>query len=258
MSLQAMIAKESADLLREKRFGAWALTFLAFWTLFLVVWFQEMNAAYRRENPEGVTMLGEPAFFFYGIAFAVLALFLLCDGVTKERESGMLPVVGAKPIQRWHVPLAKLVGGLVVYVATFAVTLLPAGVLAYSLGFPVVEMMARLYVGPFLALYVFLLGLGLLLGVVASSSKVAIGTAAGLLLPSFFMMEDGPMILLYREYPSLLKVSQYLPFEAAHAGTNVVVNGGQMPWGPLAVTVALGVVFCALAFWLFSRQEVAA
>lgn len=258
MSFQAMVAKESADLLREKRFGAWALTFLAFWTLFLVVWFSEADAAYRRESPPGVTTLGEPAFFFYGIAFAVLALFLLSDGVTKERESGMLPVVGAKPIKRWHVPLAKLVAGLVVYAGTFVITLLPSSVLAYSLGFPVIEMMARLYAGPFLVLYVFLLGLGLLLGVVASSSKVAIGSAAGILLPSFFMMEDGPMTLLYRDYPSLQKLSQYTPFEATHAATRVVVDGGQMPWGPMAVTVGLGVALCALAFWLFSRQEVAA
>lgn len=258
MSFQAMVMKESADLLREKRFGAWALTFLAFWTLFLVFWLQETNAIYRLDNPQGVTTLGEPAFYFYSMAFAVLALFLLSDGVTKERESGMLPVVGAKPIRRWHVPLAKLASGLVVYVATFVVTLLPSLVLAYSMGFPVIEMMARLYAGPFLVLYVFILGLGLLLGVVAGSSKVAIGSAAAILIPAFFMMEDGPMILLYRDYPGLLKLSQYTPFEAAHAATRVVVEGGQMPWGPVAVTAGLGIGFCALAFWLFSRQEAAA
>lgn len=253
-----MISKESSDLLREKRFGAWALTFLAFWTLFLVFYLAETTSYYRRDYPESATSLAEPAFAFYGIAFAVLALFTLCDGVTKERESGMLPVVGAKPIVRWHIPMAKLLSGLVVYAATFVVSLLPLGVLAFALGWPVIEMMALFYVGPLFALFVFLLGLGLLLGVAFNSSKVAIGTGAAILLPLFLLMPNGPMQLLYQAYPALGRLAEFTPFEATHAGINVIARGGQMPWTGFAVTIGLGLAFTVLAFWIFSRQEVAA
>lgn len=261
MSFAAMFEKETADLVREKRFGIWALIFLAFWTLFLVIFLAETTGAgavARRDYPTGVTSLMEPAYFFYSIAFVVLALFLLSDGVTKERESGMLPLVGAKPIRRTNVLFAKLAAGGVVYVGTFLVSLLPAGVLALALGFPAIELIALLYVGPLLALFVFMLGFGLLVGVVSSSSKVAIGSAAGIYLPLFLMMEEGPMQLLYMTYPSLRDILAYTPFEVVHRASRVAVMGGQMPWGGLALVFAMGAGFTALAFWLFSRQEVAA
>lgn len=260
MSFAAMLRKEAGDLVREKRFGVWSLVFLAFWGLFLVFFLSLStgpNALYRRDNPEGVTMLGEPAFYFYAIGFIVLALFLLSDGVTKERESGMLPLVGAKPIRRSNVVLAKLAAGGLVYAASFVVSLLPIGVLAISMGFPAIELIARLYALPFLALFAFMVGLGLLVGVAASSSKVAIGAAAGIYLPLFLMMTGGPMQLLYQNYPVLLTLSSYTPFEVAHRAARVVLMGGQMPWGGLALTFAMGAAFTALAFWLFSRQEVA-
>ena len=261
MSFLAMFQKEAADLVREKRFGVWALVFLGFWTLFLVLFLTFSTgpqAAFRRDNPEGISRLGEPAYFFYAIGFLVLALFLLSDGVTKERESGMFPLVGAKPIRRSNVLLAKLAAGGVVYVASFAVSLLPLLVLTAALGFPVLEMMTLLYLGPFLALYAFLLGFGLLVGVASSSSKVAIGAAAGIYLPLFMLMREGPMSLLYQNYPTLATIAGYTPFNVAHDATRVVVNGGQMPWAGLVVTVLLGVALCGVAFWLFNRQEVAA
>ncbi|HWH08153.1 MAG TPA: ABC transporter permease subunit, partial [Candidatus Thermoplasmatota archaeon] len=236
------------------------LVFLAFWTVFLLFYLLEAtgpNAIYRRDNPESLGNLGEPAYWFYAIAFLVLALFLLSDGVTKERESGMFPLVGAKPIRRANVLLAKLAAGGVVYVASFAVSLLPLLILAVTIGAPVLEMMALLYLGPFLALYAFLLGFGLLVGVASSSSKVAIGSAAGIYLPLFMMMRDGPMQLLYQSYPAAGVVASYTPFNVAHDATQVIVTGGQMPWGGLVATFLAGAALCGAAFWLFSRQEVA-
>jgi len=262
VSLVAITRKEIADLVREKRFGAWALTFLAFWMLFLLFFLSSLTGRgggfYGPSNPQSVTMLAEPAFFFYAISFAVLGLFVLSDGITKERESGMLAVVAAKPIVRWHVVLAKLLAGGFVYVASFIVTLAPALVLVAAMGFPALEMLTLLYLGPFLALYVFLLGLGLFLGVVASSSKVAIGTGAGLYLPLFLLVSEGPLQILYARAPGLQTLASYTPFEAAHQATRVVVDGGQMPWGPLLVTAGIGGVCALAAFWAFSRQEVAA
>lgn len=259
MSLVAITEKELADLVREKRFGAWALTFLAFWMIFLFFFIQSMQDRVGfGGGPENVITLVEPAFFFYTIGFAVLALFVLTDGITKERESGMLPVVASKPIVRWHVVLAKLLSGLAVYVASYLVTLPPALILTAAMGFPALELLTLLYLGPFLALYVFILGLGLLLGVVTSSSKVAIGTASGIYIPLFFTMSDGPLSLLYSRYPVAQKIAAYTPFEASHVTAQVIMFGGQMPWGPVLVTAALGVAFAALAFWLFSRQEAAA
>lgn len=259
MSLVAITEKELGDLVREKRFGAWALTFLAFWALFLFFFLQSLQDRLGYgAGPENVITLVEPAFFFYTIGFAVLALFVLTDGITKERESGMLPVVASKPIVRWHVVLAKLLSGLAVYVASYLVTLPPALVLTAAMGFPALELLTLLYVGPFLVLYLFILGLGLLLGVVTSSSKVAIGTASGIYLPLFLLMSDGPLQILYRRYPAAAKLSAYTPFEAAHKSTQTIMFGGQMPWAPLVVTAGLGLAFAALAFWLFSRQEAAA
>lgn len=259
MSLLAITRKELGDLVREKRFGAWALTFLAFWLLFLFFFLQslENNRLHGGGGGDSLLSLVEPAFFFYMIGFAVLGLFVLTDGITKERESGMLPVVGAKPIVRWHLVLAKLLAGLAVYVASYLVTLLPGIVLAVAIGFPALQMLTILYLGPFLVFYVFLLGLGLLLGVVSSSSKVAIGTAAGLYIPLFFLMSDGPLQVLYTSYPKLRAIAAHTPFEAAHDTTQVAMFGGQMPWGPIAITVLLGVGCAAAAFWAFSRQEVA-
>lgn len=258
MSLVAITQKELGDLVREKRFGGWALTFLAFWMIFLFFYLSSLEQQRFGGGGDSLQTLVEPAFYFYAIGFAVLALFILTDGITKERESGMLPLVAAKPIVRWHLVLAKLLTGLAVYVAAYLVTLVPALILVAAVGFPALQMLTLLFVGPFLVMYAFLLGLGLLLGVVSSSSKVAIGTASGLILPLFFLMREGPLVLLYRRYPSLQELTTYTPFEAAHTTTQVVMFGGQMPWAPLAVTVGLGVVFAALAFWLFSRQEVAA
>ena len=245
--------------MREKRFGAWALTFLAFWLIFLFFFLQSLQDRLGYGGgPENVVTLVEPAFFFYTIGFAVLALFVLTDGITKERESGMLPVVAAKPIVRWHIVLAKLLSGLAVYVASYLVTLPCALILTAAMGFPALEMLTLMYLGPFLAFYLFLLGLGLLLGVVTSSSKVAIGTAAGIYIPLFFTMSEGPLQGLFRRYPAAQEFTAYTPFEAAHSATQVLMFGGQMPWGPLLVTVGMGALFTALAFWLFSRQEAAA
>lgn len=259
MSLVAITEKELADLVREKRFGAWALTFLAFWTIFLFFFIQSLQDRLAfGGGAENVVTLALPAFFFYAIGFAVLALFVLTDGITKERESGMLPVVASKPIVRWHVVFAKLLSGLAVYVASFLVTIPPALILTWAMGFPALELLTILYVGPFLALYTFILGLGLFLGVVTSSSKVAIGTAAGIYLPLFFTMSGGPLSIIYRRFPAAQSVAAYSPFEAALDATQVAMFGGQMPWGPIFVTVAFGIGFAALAFWIFSRQEAAA
>lgn len=256
MSFRAIMGKELADLVREKRFGGWALTFLAFWTLFLVMFLAFEN--YNRDYPTSLVTLTEPAFFFLAIALVVLALFALTDGITKERESGMLPLVGARPIVRWHLPLAKLLAGLVIYALAFVVTLLPISVLAYSMGTPFFALVLDLFLGPLLALYVFLLGSGLLLGVVSSSSKVAIGIGAGLYLPMFLLLSEGPMTLLYRAYPSLLKVAAYTPFEAGYQASQVIARGGEMPWAELSFVIFLGAGLAALGFWLFQRQEVAA
>ncbi|HUR69896.1 MAG TPA: ABC transporter permease subunit [Candidatus Thermoplasmatota archaeon] len=262
MSLVAIARKELGDLVREKRFGAWALTFLAFWMVFLFFYLGSMERSsggfYGPQNPQSIVSLVEPAFYFYGIGFAVLALFVLTDGITKEREAGMLALVAAKPIVRWHIVLAKLLAGIVVYLASFVVTIGPATILALAMGFPAFQMLALLYAGPFLILYLFLLGLGLLLGVVSSSSKVAIGTASGIFLPLFFLMTDGPLQLLYQRYPGLRGVAAYTPFEASHQAARVAIQGGQMPWGPIAFTVAAALLFCALAFVVFARQEAAA
>lgn len=252
-----MVEKEAGDLVREKRFGGWALTFLAFWTLFLVFTFTEGDAYYRRDYPMSVDQLGEVAFFFYAIAFVVLALFILSDGISKERESGMLPLVGAKPITRANVLIAKALSGGLVYVASFLVSLLPAFALAVMMGMPAVELIVRLYVGPFLILYLFLLGVGLLLGVVASSSKVAIGTAAGVYLPLFFLMTNGPLSSLFQSYPILERISSYTPFSATFAAVRTVVHGGQMPWVPIVVVIAVGIACGVAAFLVYSRQEVA-
>lgn len=260
MSFGAMLQKEAADLVREKRFGVWSLVFLSFWSLFLLFFLTFSSgpqAVYRRDSPEGVYMLGEPAYWFYAIGFIVLALFMLSDGLTKERESGMLPLVGAKPIRRSNILLAKLAAAGLVYVASFVVSLVPLLLLAAAIGAPVLELMARLYVGPFLALFVFLSGLGLFMGVVASSSKVAIGSTVAILLPLFLLMSDGPMTLLYQSYPAAQVVASYTPFEVAHSASTVVMIGGQMPWAGLALTALVGIGFVALAFWVFSRQEVA-
>lgn len=260
MSFAAMLQKEAADLVREKRFGVWALVFLAFWGLFLLFYLALStgpDAVYRRDSPEGVYNLGEPAFWFYAIMFIVLALFLLSDGVTKERESGMLPLVGAKPIRRSNIVLAKLAAGGLVYVGSFLVSLLPLAVLGASIGFAVVQMVALLYLLPFLALFSFMVGFGLLVGVASTSSKVAIGSAAGVYLPLFLLMRNGPMSILYYAYPNLQTIASYTPFEVAHTASRVVVMGGQMPWGGLALTFAFAVGFVVLAFVLFRRQEVA-
>lgn len=259
MSLVAITRKELGDLVREKRFGAWALTFLAFWMLFLFFWLVNVEQSRRfGGGAQSVTMLAEPAFFFYGIGFAVLGLFVLTDGITKEREAGMLHVVASKPIVRWHIVLAKLLSGLVVYVASFVVTFPAMLVLAASVGMPAVEMLGLLYLGPFLVLYVFLLGLGLFLGVVSSSSKVAIGTASGLYIPLFFLLSDGPLQNIYIRYPAIQAVAAYTPFEVAHDMMRVVIHGGRMPWLSIVVVVAVAAALCAAAFWTFSRQEAAA
>jgi ABC-type transport system involved in multi-copper enzyme maturation permease subunit len=260
VSFTAIIGKELGDLLREKRFGGWVLAYLAFWTFMLFMFLEDNNSSfqYRRDYPQSLLTLAMPSFFILSISFVVLALFVLTDGITKERESGMLPVVGAKPIARWQLVFAKLLAGLVVYVGALLFTLLPAAVMAASLGTPLLGYIVQLFALPFLALYLFILGAGLLMGVAFSSSKVAIGTGAAVYIPLFLVMRDGPLQILYRAYPSAGKVAAYTPFQAAYDGTTTLAYGGVMPWGPLAVTAAIGLALAGIAFWTFHRQEVAA
>lgn len=259
MSLTAIVHKELGDLVREKRFGAWALTFLAFWTLILFLFLDSnQNALHMRDHPNNVLQLAIPAYFIFAIGFLILALFTLCDGITKEREAGMLAMVGAKPVVRWHLVLGKLFAGLAVYGGAFLVTLLPTAVFAAALGTPVLTYLVQLFLLPLFVLYVFLLGSGLLLGVAFSSSKAAIGTASALYIPLFLMIRNGPMSMLYWNYPFLEKVAAYTPFEAARQASLVIAYGGVMPWMPLVVTTLVGIASAALAFIVFQRQEVAA
>lgn len=260
MTFRAIVGKEVADLAREKRFGGWALAFLAFWTFVLFMFLMDVrqSAFNRSDYPMSLLQLTEGAFFVFAISFVVLALFILSDGVTKERESGMLPVVGATPAVRWHVLAAKLIAGLVAYVAAFLIALLPGLVFAFTLGFPMVTFLAKLFFGPFLVLYLFLLGAGLVFGVAFSSSKVAIGTATGIYLPLFLMMRDGPLENVYRSYPRFSAAADYLPFQSVFDATQVIAYGGAMPWPGLLVSAGIGVALSCLAFYLFQRQEVAA
>lgn len=260
MSFGTIIRKELADLIREKRFGGWAITFLVFWSFFVLMTLIEVNSGfeYRRDYPTNLLTLSMPMFFFLAISFIVLALFVLSDGITKERESGMLPVVGSKPIVRWHLVLAKLLAGLAIYAAAYVITLMPMSVLAVSLGTPVLAYVTSLYLGPFLALYTFMLGLGLLVGVAMSSSKVAIGSSAGIYLGLFLLLKDGPMTMVVMAYPKVGKVLSYSPFQATLDGAMTLAYGGVMPWVPLLGTALLGGAMAASAFWLFQRQEVAA
>ena len=260
MTFRAVVSKEVSDLLREKRFGGWALAFLGFWTFMLMTYLTLSDEAFfnRRDYPQSFFDLTEGAYYIFSIAFVVLGLFVLSDGITKERESGMLPVVAATPAVRWHIPLAKVLAGFAAYGAAFLVSVLPVGLLAYSLGTPMLVLLAQLFLLPFLALYVFLLGFGLLLGTVFQSSKVAIGTGAGIYLLLFLMAGDSPFQALYSSYPIVERIVAFTPFQAAFTASQVVTFGGNMPWGPLVTTVALGAGLAGLAFYLFHRQEVAA
>lgn len=252
-----MFAKETYDLVREKRFGAWALAYGAFWTFILVVMTIEVQQswAYRQDYPMGVL---DPlvAYYYVGsIALVVLVLFVGTDGVCRDREAGTLPLVSATPVKRAHLVLAKLAAVGVAYLGAVAVSLLCVSVIAFAFGLPALTLLLVLHAVPFLALFVFLAGVGLLLGVVFRSSKAAIGTAAAVYFPVFLLGGDSPFQRLYAVYPLLGRIAEYTPFSAAYASFRVLVDGGPLPWGPLAATVGLGLGAAGAAVAIFVRQE---
>lgn len=259
MTFRSVVAKEVLDVLREKRFGGWAIAFGVFWTVVLVVYLLDMRQrmVYGAEYPMSVFELVPVLYYVGAISLVVLALFLASDGLAKERESGMLPLVGATPVVRWHLLAAKVVGAYAAYAGAFLVALLPLGVVAAAQGTPVLLVALSLYGVPFLALWTFLVGSGLLLGVALKSSKVAIGAGAGIYFPIFLLGGLSPFEGLFRQYPLAKTIASYTPFDASYKASFALAFGGTIPWGPLGVTVALGVAFGAAAFAIFARQEVA-
>lgn len=256
MSFTTLASKEIHDLLREKRFGAWALVYVAVWAVFAFLFMMDMRESAMRGGgvTDGLGNMGEAFYFVIAIALPVLSLFVMTDGIARERESGMLPIVAASPVQRSHVLLSKLVASVAAYVLAFLVTLLGASVFAFAFGFPIVKLVAVYFAVPFLALFLFIAGIGLLLGVVCPSSKVALGTAVGIYFPLFFV---NPFTPLDRMVESALvkSIIPLTPFYATQVAAESLLNGGFVPWTGLFVTAGVGVVAALAAFVVFARQE---
>jgi ABC-type transport system involved in multi-copper enzyme maturation permease subunit len=240
-------------MLREKRLAAFAIVYAGLSGL--ITYFLLSDAQRSAAAPPNALGIALPLFFLDTLALVLLAGTFVLDAVGKERDAGMLGLLLTTPASSGALLAAKAVAGMLAYALAMILGMASALIVGLSLG-PVVPQAVLLgFVGPLLVLYVFMLGSGLLLSVVAPSARLAIALGMGLYLPLFLMGATPLFAQLFQAAPVVGNAIAWTPFAAASEGINAIIGGGATPWSHYIATLAVGAAALALAFVAFARQE---
>lgn len=250
-----MFVKEVKELGREKRLFAILLVL----GLVLSLPFSFFLASAARyggyiPSPDDIVI---PLTFILPIALIVVSLTFAADCVSKEKDSGMLGLVLSSPVTTEGFLAAKVAGTMVAYGAVAAFVLVFVGMIALSWGWVLLKLTLWLFLVPLLALWVFLVGLALLVSVVMNNSKTAVGVGIAVYLPLFLL---SPMFLgelIRMVAPRAYAWLDYNPIAVAIEVAGDISRGAPFRWVPILTTVGAGLVFGAIAYALFRRQEVA-
>ncbi|GAA0443522.1 transport permease protein [Acrocarpospora corrugata] len=181
------------------------------------------------------------------VAPGVLALAIMSTAFTGqaiatgfERRYGVLKRLGATPLSRTGLLLAKTLAVLAVEALQVVVLVLVALALGWSPGG-----------NPVWAAVLILLGTAAFsgLGLLMAGTLRAEATLAGANLVYLVMLGLGGVVLPLSTYPgSIRPVLEFLPLGAFTDGMRAVLaEGSGLPWGPVAVLAAWAVVALTLA-----------
>lgn len=254
----AVLRKEAGDLLRERRLAVFLLMLSVALAVPVVVFGQSIGQGTTGRFPPGFDELITPIVFVGPIPVLLLALILGSDSVSRERDETTLVLLATSPASRTGIWLGKLGGALLAYAAVAAVTLLFLVPHSLVLGWATLEAVFWLLLVPFLALYLFLLGVGFLASTLLSTSRASIGAALGVDLLLFLLQREPPGLGGFlREFaPGAYRFLEYTPFDAAAVAARAVAHGRPLPAVPLAVTLGGGLLLLGLSLAVFRRSEV--
>lgn len=117
------------------------------------------------------------------VAIAVgglLALLVAADSVSGERERGTLETLLLTPVPRRQIAIGKLFGALSLWLGAFLIAIPYVWLLGRDVGIVEEAIVAGFFVGTLLAL--FLVSLGLVISVLASSNRISLSVSLFLLL----------------------------------------------------------------------------
>lgn len=168
--------------LRGLWIGGWgpALTFAFSLLVSVIAYLTATNKALNfLEQREAVNLTLQVAI----AVGALLALLAAADAVSGERERGTLETLLLTPVSRFQVTVGKLLAALSLWFAAFVVTVPYIWFLGRGVGVVGDALLTGLVVGTLLA--VFLVSLGMVFSVFASSNRVSLSLSLFLLLALF-------------------------------------------------------------------------
>lgn len=252
----SLLRKELAELIREKRLPVFALLYCLVSGLVLFFLIQDANDPSSPAPPNALA-IALPLFFINVLMLVLLAATFVLDSVGKERDANMLGILLTTPATPSALLASKFATAMLGYALAMVLGIAFAGITSLALGGIIFQAMLLAFIGPLLVLYVFLVGTGLLLSVLSTSGRMAIGTGVGVYFPLFLVGGTPIFSALLGASPVVQAFIAWTPFAAASEGMNALLAGAATPWQHYIGTLALGAACLAAAFVLFQRQEVA-
>lgn len=210
---------------------------------------QALNFLEQRESVNLVVQAGI-------IVGALLALLAAADAISGERERGTLESLLVSPVSRRQLVGAKLVAALSLWLAAYAILVPYAWFLARDLGIVGTALVASFVVGTLVA--VFLVSLGMLVSLVASSNRLSLSGSLFALLALFAptQLPSGARQGWFAD--ALLHLN---PVTSGERFVNRVIISGS-GWGQelgwLVSPLAASALFAAAALILAGRLRLAA
>jgi ABC-2 type transport system permease protein len=191
---------------------------------------------------------------FMGLVGPIGVSIHMQGAVVSEKRSGTAAWVLSKPVSRAAFLLSKLIANTIGILVTLVLT---QGLIAYEItalflkvSLPVPGFLAAL--GIHLANILFYLTLTLMLGVLFEQPAPVIGIPLAVLFAQNILMSFFPPLAAYVPWTLAIPVSnEQFPSIAMN-----LMTGAPVPsYLPLYTTLALAVLFVAVALWVFQKQE---
>ncbi len=251
-----ILRKDLAGLVRDHRLTV----FLALLALVLTLPYTLLTSYIvgTGSNPPGLAEPLEALHLLTPIVLLLLAVLVTSPSISREREEGTLTILGATPVHDTGLYLGKLLTSLSAYALTALTLLLFLAPWTPTLGTAFLEVAAWSFLIPYLALYLFLSSLTLLLSSVLDTTTGSITTSFGVGLVLFLAQREAPGLgqLLASIDPSILTVLKYTPFDAAYTATARLEAGQALPTGPLLVTLLAALALVAAGLAVTTHREV--
>lgn len=218
---------------------------------------------------EKLVIFGEMTFsgIFY-LLCTFLAVFATAHLVPRMQDKGTIDLYLSRPVGRVRLLLSRYLAGLLLAAANVVYLMASVGtIMAWKTG----VLHARFFVGGLIILLVIatLLAFSFLVGVITSSTAVAIMTTFGLFIFSGFLVaHDKYAAAVSKDWQAWLIDAMYWVFpktaELAQATVAFVGAASQdlpdqmtrvLTPAPFLTTAAFGIGCLALASWLFTRKE---